>query len=96
MGENYKQIGGVEIGSNLGPNYAGLFVGYVEECMMTEYSGIKPELNKRYMDNVACVASCTEQDLTQFLMFPSNFHPKLEYIWSISLVKGYVLKGLSG
>ena len=55
--------------------------------MMTEYSGIKPELYKRYMDDVAGAASCTEKDLTQFLRFASNFHPKLEYIWSISLVK---------
>ena len=54
---------------------------------MTEYSGIKPELYKRYMDDVTGAASCTEQDLTQFLTCASNFHPKLEYIWSISSVK---------
>ena len=86
-GEHYKQIGGVAMGSKLGPNYACLFVGYVEERMMTEHSGIKPELYKGYMDNVAGAASCSEQDLTQYLTFASNFHPKLEYIWSISLVK---------
>ena len=55
--------------------------------MMIEYSGIKRELYKRYMDDLAGAASCSEQDLTQFLTFASNFHPKLEYIWSISLVK---------
>ena len=48
--EHYKHIGGVAMGSKLGPNYTCLFVGYVEERMMTEYSGIKPELYKRYMD----------------------------------------------
>lgn len=52
-GEHYKQIGGVAMGSKLGPNYACLFVGHVEERMMTEYSGIKPKLYKRYMDDVA-------------------------------------------
>ena len=50
QGEHYKQIGGVAMESKLGPNYACLFVGHVEERMMTEYSGIKPELYKRYMD----------------------------------------------
>ena len=29
-GERYKQIGGVAMGSKFGPNYACLFVGYVE------------------------------------------------------------------
>ena len=75
------------MGSKLGPNYDCLFLGYVEEHMMTEYSGIKPELYKRYRSDVAGAASCTEQELMQFLTFASNFHPKLEYIWSISLIK---------
>ena len=83
-GEHYKQIGGVAMGSKLGPNYACLFVGYVEEQMLRDYTGIKPDLYKRYMDDVAGAASCTEDDLKQFLTFASNYHPKLEYTWSIS------------
>ena len=36
-GEHYKQIGGDAMGSKHGPNYACLFVGYVEEkcCAIT-------------------------------------------------------------
>jgi len=37
-GEHYKQIGGVAIGSELGPNYACLFVGYVEEQLFRDYT----------------------------------------------------------
>ena len=33
-GEYYRQIGGVAMGSKMGPNYACLFVGYVEEQIM--------------------------------------------------------------
>ena len=79
--------GGVALGSKVGPNYACLFVGYVVERMMTVNSGIKPEIFKRYMDDVAGAASCTEQDLTHFLTFASNFQPKLVYTWSISSFK---------
>ena len=75
------------MGSKLGPNYACLFVGYVEEKMLRDYTGIKPDLYKRYMDDVVGAASCTEDDLTQFLTFASSYHPKLEYTWSISSVK---------
>ena len=55
--------------------------------MLRDYTGIKPDLYKRYMDDVAGAASCTEDDLTQFLTFASNYHPQLEYTWSISSAK---------
>ena len=45
--------------------------------------GIKADLYKRYMDDVARVASCSEEDLPQFLEFASSFHPNLEYMYSI-------------
>ena len=83
-GEYYKQVGGVAMGSRLGPNYACLFAGSVEERMLAEYTGRKPDFYKRYMDNVAGVASGSEQDLQQFLDFASKYHPKLVYTWSIS------------
>ena len=83
------------MGSKLGPNYACLVVGYVEGKMLRDYTGIKPHLYKRYRDDVAGAASCTEDDFTRFLTFASSYHPKLEYIWSISSAKhpvlGYVL-----
>ena len=55
--------------------------------MLRDYTGIKPDLYKRYMDDVAGAASCTEDDLTRFLTFVSSYHPKLEYTWSISSAK---------
>jgi len=86
-GEHYKQIGGVAMGSKLDPNYACLFVGYKEEQLLLDYTGIKPDLYKRYMDDVAGAASCTKDDLTKFLTFASSYRPQLEYTWSISSAK---------
>jgi len=86
-GEHYKQIGVLAMGSKLGPNYACLFVGYVQEKMLRSCTGIKPDLYKRFMDDVAGAASCTEDDLTKFLTFASSYHPKLEYKWSTSSAK---------
>ena len=81
-GEYYKQTGGVAMGSRLGH-----VVGHVEERMLSSYTGIKPDLYKRYMDDVAGAASCSEEDLRQFLEFASSFHPNLEYTWSVSTDK---------
>ena len=71
------------MGSKLGPNYARLSVGYVEEKMLADYPGEKPELDKRLMDDVAGATSCSEQELQRFLEFASNYHPKIDYTWSI-------------
>ena len=43
-GKYYKQTGGVAMGSRLGPNYICLFVGHVEERMLSSYTGINPDL----------------------------------------------------
>ena len=58
-GEFYKQTGGVAMGSRLGPNYAFLFVAYVEERVLSSYTGIRPELYERYMDDVLHVMKKT-------------------------------------
>ena len=52
--------------------------------MLAEYTGRKPDLYKRYMDDVAAAALGSEQDLLQFLDFASKYHPKLVYTCSIS------------
>ena len=41
-GEFYKQTGGVAMGSKMGPNYACLFVGYIEEQISSQYTGFIP------------------------------------------------------
>ena len=43
-GEIFKQINGVAMGTKMGPNYANLFVGYVEEQIFNQFDGPKPEL----------------------------------------------------
>lgn len=59
------------MGNKLGPNYACLLVGYVEEQMLRDFIGIKPDLYKKYMNNVGGAASCMEDDLAQFVTFAS-------------------------
>ena len=51
-GEYYHQIGGVAIGSKMGPSYACLYVGCIEEQIRASYTGFVPQLLKRYVDDV--------------------------------------------
>ena len=41
-GEIFKQINGIAMGTKMGPNYANLFVGYVEEQIFNQFDGPKP------------------------------------------------------
>ncbi|XP_078355465.1 uncharacterized protein LOC144640130, partial [Oculina patagonica] len=80
----YQQTGGVAMGSRLGPNYACLFVGHVEEQIFQQYPGRKPDLYKRYIDDIVGAASCSKSELDDFATFVNNFHPSLQFTWAIS------------
>ena len=67
------------MGTKMGPNYACLFVGYVEKKMLEDYKGNKPQLYKRYIDDVLGASSGTRQDLENFMEFCSAYHPSLKY-----------------
>ena len=67
------------MGSRMGPNYACLFVGYVEQQIREQYTGFIPQLHKRYIDNIVRAASCQRDELENFIDFVSNFHPALQF-----------------
>ena len=77
--EFYHQVGGVAMGSTMGPNYECLFVGYVyvEEQIGQQYTGTVPQLHKRYIDDVVGIACCSRVELEGYIAFVSNFHPAL-------------------
>ena len=83
-GDYFQQTGGVAMGSRLGPNYACLFVGHVDEQIFQQYPGKKPDLYKRYIDDIAGAASCSKNKLDNFAEFINNFHPSLKFTWAIS------------
>ena len=80
----YKQINGVAIDTKMGPNYANLFVGYIEHHFFIQYNGPKPELYRRYIDDCVGATSSTREELNQFITAVNSFHPALKYTWEIS------------
>ena len=69
------------MGTKMGPGYANLFVGYIENQFFNQYNGPKPELYRRYIDGAT---SSTREDLDQFITAVNSFHLALKYTWEIS------------
>ena len=70
--------------SKMGPNYACLFVGYLEEAILSQCTGFIPQLHKCYIDDVVGAACCDRKDLEDFINHVSDFHPVLQYTHTIS------------
>ena len=81
---HYQQTRGVAMGTKMGPSFACLFVGFVEEQAMDKYAGTKPTLFKRYIDDCLGVSVGPKEDLVSFINHISNFHPALKYTHEIS------------
>ncbi|XP_048461245.1 uncharacterized protein LOC125484857 [Rhincodon typus] len=81
---HFLQTKGVAMGTRMGPSYACLFVGYVEQSLLRTYTGPKPHLFLRYIDDCIGTASCSHEELEQFIHFTNTFHPNLKFTWTIS------------
>lgn len=72
------------MGSKMGPSYACLYVGYIEEQIRSSYTGFVPQLLKRYIDDVVGCAQRTRYDLEKYIDYVSNFHLALQFTSTIS------------
>ena len=86
-GNFYRQTGGVAMGSRLGPNYACLFMGHVEEQIFAQYTGTKPALYKRYIDDIVGATSGSREEIEVFANYVNGFHPSLKFTWIISVLQ---------
>ncbi|KXJ08871.1 hypothetical protein AC249_AIPGENE5299 [Exaiptasia diaphana] len=80
----FKQINGVAMGTKMGPSYANLFVGYIENLIFQQYTGPKPEFFGRYIDDCIGATSCSRDDLDSFISYVNSFHPALEFTSEVS------------
>ena len=83
-GDHYLQQRGVAMGTKMGPSFACLFVGFVEEQALHQYTGEKPLMYRRYIDDCLGFSTCSRDSLLQFIDFMANYHPALKYTHCIS------------
>ena len=83
-GEHYQQVSGVAMGTKMGPNYANLFVSFVEKQIFEKYTDPIPDYLGRYIDDCVGTASCSRGDLECFINYVNNFHRAFQFTWEIS------------
>eukprot|EP00061_Rhincodon_typus_P000645 g12313.t1 len=65
----FLQTKGVAMGTRMGPSYACLFAGYVEQSLFHCYTGTIPHLFLCYINDCIGAASCSHEELEQFINF---------------------------
>ena len=68
----------------MGPSYANLFVGYVEQQIFEQYTGPISDFFGRYIDDCVGTASCTRADLERFINYVNGFNHALKFTWEFS------------
>ena len=72
------------MGTRMGPSYACLFVGFLEEKMLSNFPGPKPLLYKRYIDDIIGATSGSKEDIQAFIDYADHLHPALHFTSKIS------------
>ena len=67
------------MGTKMGPSYACLFMGYIEEQIRSSYDGPFPDLFRRFIDDCFGASSLPRADTDRFIKFVSNFHPAIKF-----------------
>ena len=83
-GDYYTQISGVSMGTRMGPSYACLFMGYLEQMFFSTYQGKTPEVYKRYIDDCWGTTILSRSELESFINGFNQFHPSIEFTYEIS------------
>ncbi|XP_076441021.1 uncharacterized protein LOC143280275 [Babylonia areolata] len=62
----------------------GVAMGYIKEQAFSQYTGVRPALYKRFIDDCLGIATGPLESLQAFTDFMSNFHPALKFSHTIS------------
>lgn len=85
---HHCQIGHVVMGGKMGPNYACLFIGYIEHQILNSTQALFGNyLCRRYIDDIVGTPSCRREELEAFINFVANFHPALQFTSTISEIE---------
>lgn len=82
--EYYRQVKGVAMGTRMGPSYANLFLGHLEEILETTYNGPKPEHYQRYIDDIFGITQMGEEYLQEWITTMCKMHPAVDFTFEVS------------
>ena len=74
----YTQIDGVAMGSPLGPTLANFFLAHFETTLIDKFSGVKPKIYLRYVDDIS-VTFDEAAHIAPFFHYLNQLHKKSEF-----------------
>jgi peptide-methionine (R)-S-oxide reductase len=77
-GQLYLQLMGVAMGSKFAPNYANIFMNHFEEKYLPQ-APVTPFLWKRYIDDVFCIFTCSDNEIDAFLKWINSIHQHIKF-----------------
>ena len=81
--EYYLQIGGTAMGSKVSVSYANIFMGYLENKLLSR-APTRPDLYLRYIDDIFCVFSTSRSQVEEFIDYMNSSHTTIKFTADIS------------
>ena len=85
-GKAYHQLQGCAMGSKLSPAYANIFMGRLEQRILSQ-APLKPLFYRRYIDDCLILWPHPMPDLLEFLQSLNSFHPTIKFTSEVSTSK---------
>ena len=82
--KTYHQVSGTAMGTRMAPNYATIFMHYIEEKILNT-SPLKPKIWKWFIDDIFMVWQHGKDTLDEFLKFINILHPTIKFTAEYSL-----------
>ena len=76
--EYYQQVGGVCMGTRMGPSYANLYMGFLEHKIFQSFNGKIPKLYLRYIDDIFCAGDMDTVDINKFVDFYNSYNDNIK------------------
>jgi hypothetical protein len=86
-GENYLQISGTAMGTNMAPSYANIFMGRMERRLL-HYAPTKPLIWLRFTDDIEMKWVDGRDSLNDFIEMANPFHYSIKFTVEVSTSKG--------
>jgi hypothetical protein len=83
-GKFYKQVKGCAMGTPCAPNFANIFMDYIETMLLREAPGPIPFVWWRFIDDIFAIWTHSRQELDEFLLHINSAHPSIKFTYEIS------------
>ena len=85
-GEHYLQINGTSMGTKMAPSYANIFMGKLEEQLLSS-APYKPLSWLRFIDDIDIKWNDTEEHFEEFIKHCNSFHHSIKFTYELSSKK---------